>query len=131
MKKVFIIEDSKEMSRVYERAFRLNGYVVEMAHDGQSALDRLLSAKDAPSAIIMDINMPGINGYDLLKRLRGEAALKDVPMVVLTNSFFKDDSEKFLSQGADLYLVKIEQDFTEIVGKIDKLIEDQVLKNKK
>lgn len=131
MKKILIVEDNVEVSRMYERIFRLNGYQVELAYDGKEALETLHSSNELPSVIIMDVSMPNMNGYTLLKNIRNEQLFKDIPIAVLTNSIIKETSEEFFALGADLYLEKIRQTSKDIVDKINKLVEDHIISNKK
>ncbi len=119
---IFLLEDNAEMSRMYERAFRLRGYQVILADDGVKALAALDAMKDKPSALILDIMVPKMNGLDLMRDLRSKEIFKDVPIVVLTNSFYHDDSARFLDAGADLYLVKIEHQIKEVTEKVEALI---------
>ncbi len=120
--KIFIAEDNLEVSRMYERAFRLNGHEVALAYDGESARRDLLAMEETPVAILLDINMPHMNGLDLMLAIRENPRFKDVPIVVLTNSFYKEDEERFLSAGADLYLIKIEHQVKDVVSKVEALI---------
>ena len=120
--KIFIAEDNLEVSRMYERAFRLNGHEVALAYDGELAQRGLLAMEETPAAILLDINMPHMNGLDLMLAIREISRFKDVPIVVLTNSFYKEDQERFLSAGADLYLIKIEHQVKDVVSKVEALI---------
>ncbi len=107
---------------MYERAFRLNEYEVVLAYDGESAQRDLLAMEETPAAILIDINMPHMNGLDLMLTIRENSRFKDVPIVVLTNSFYKEDEDRFLSAGANLYLIKIEHQSKDIVAKVEALI---------
>ena len=120
--KIFLIEDNMEVSRMYERAFRLNGYEIEIAYDGETALQRLSDKESLPSAIVMDVMIPHLNGVELLERFRQDPRLAQVPVAVLTNSFRKEDEERFLALGAKLYMVKIDHRSAEVVEKIERLI---------
>lgn len=111
-----------EMSRMYERAFRLNKHEVALAYDGESAQSDLSTMEEVPAAILLDIGMPRINGFDLLLAIRKNPRYKDVPIVVLTNSFYTEDEERFLSAGATLYLIKIDSQPKDIVAKVEALI---------
>jgi len=121
-KKILIVEDSMEIARMYERAFRLNGFEVEMVHDGLDGLKALEGMQELPAAIVLDVVMPHMNGLDFILHVRANERYKAIPIAVLTNSFRKEDAQHFLSQGADLYLVKIETQSTEVVDKVKELI---------
>ncbi|MFA6341045.1 MAG: response regulator [Candidatus Paceibacterota bacterium] len=125
MTRILIVEDNEEVSRMYERLFRLNGYEVSIAPDGAYALKVLRSSSELPAAIIMDVSMPNMNGYTLLQNIKNEETLKKIPIAVLTNSIIKEKSEEFYALGADLYLVKLDQSSKDIVSKVDKLIKER------
>ena len=107
---------------MYERVFRFNGYEVVFSYDGESAQKDLSTMTEVPVAILLDIKMPHMNGLDLLLNIRKNPRFKDVPVVILTNSFYKEDEERFLSAGADLYLIKIEHQSKDIIEKVETLI---------
>jgi len=121
-RRVFLVEDNLEVSRMYERAFRLRGHEVELAYDGETALEKIRRAEVPPEAIILDVMIPHMNGVDVLREIRKDQKLAQVPVVMLTNSFHKDDEAIFLDLGADMYLVKIDNQSKEIVEKIEALI---------
>jgi len=122
MHKIFIAEDSVEVARMYERAFTLKGHEIVLAHDGQQALEMLQKDPETPAAVVLDIMMPHMNGLELIRHLRQDERFKQVPIAVLTNSFYKEDAERFLTAGADLYLIKIDNQSSEVVEKIEALI---------
>lgn len=121
-KNIMIVEDDLEVGRMLERAFRFGGYEVDLFHNGKSVLDYLKKSKKHPHAIIMDVIMPEMSGIELLKNIKKEPGLEKIPIMVLTNSFLKEDAEQFLNLGADLYLVKIQHKPIDIVDKINNLI---------
>jgi DNA-binding response OmpR family regulator len=124
VEKIFLIEDDLDVSRMYERAFRLYGYEIEIAHDGETALERLSQKDVLPDAIIMDVMVPFMDGFQLLERFRGDARLSKIPVAILTNSFHKEDEQRFLGLGAKLYMVKIEHQSKQVVEKVEQLIRE-------
>lgn len=122
MLRILLAEDDECLGRVYERAFRFASFDVELVRDGEETLQKLTTAKVLPDAIVMDIMMPKLNGFDLLVTLRNDSRYAAVPIVILTNSFVKHEAERFLSAGADLYFIKIEHQTKEVVEKIQELI---------
>ncbi len=121
-KKVFLVEDNLEITRMYERAFRFNGHEVEIAYDGESALEKLKTGDTKPGVIVMDVMIPHMHGTQLLQEIRRDPNLADVPVAILTNSFHQEDKDQFMALGADLYLVKIENQSRQVVEKIEALI---------
>lgn len=127
MNRILIVEDDAFVSRMYGRAFRTAGFEIETAPNGEVAMASL--AKDPiPSAILLDIMMPKMGGYELLQLIKKDKRLDKIAIAVLTNSFVLEDEKHFLEAGADLYLIKIENSSKEVVRKIINLIGE---KNKK
>lgn len=122
MNRILIVEDDIYVSRMYTRVFQASGFEVEAIADGQAALNRLSVHDSLPSAILLDIIMPRMSGLDLLQGIKRDPALAKVPVIVLTNAFVKEYEEQFMSAGADLYLIKIENAPKEVVDKVTDII---------
>ena len=102
MKKILIIEDEESISMVLEDDFRLEGYEVEVASDG---LDGLVKAADPEvDLIILDIMLPGMNGFDICKKLRSQGI--QTPIIMLTAKGQEIDRVLGLEFGADDYVTK-------------------------
>jgi DNA-binding response OmpR family regulator len=123
--KILIAEDDEEIGKMLERAFRFSGFEVDWIHDGKTTLEHLRKSEILPDAIIMDVIMPEMSGLDLLMKVKKETYLKNIPVMILTNSFLEENAEQFLALGADMYLVKIDHKPVDIVDKINKLIESK------
>jgi DNA-binding response OmpR family regulator len=121
-KTIVLIEDNQELSRMYERAFRLHGYEVVVYDDGEKARTGLEHPAQMPSIIILDVMIPKVSGIDLLRSLRSQHEYDAVPILVITNSFAADDEREFLAMGADQYLVKIDHQVPEIIEIAEGLI---------
>lgn len=119
---LFMAEDDPLMSRMYERAFKAAGYGLELAFDGEEALAKLKKMDPGPTLIILDIMMPKMNGFDVLRQLKQDEKLKKAPVIMLTNLAGESDAEKALSLGAVLYLVKSQYSPKEIVDKVKEII---------
>jgi len=115
-------EDDPLMSRMYERAFRLGGHELTLAHDGEEALASLQKMDEKPTLILLDIMMPKMNGFDVLRKIKEDEKLKSIPVIMLTNLAGESDAEKALGLGAVLYLVKSQYDPKQIVGKVQEII---------
>lgn len=122
MTRLFIAEDDPLMSRMYERAFRLGGHELTLAHDGEEALALLQKMEEKPTLILLDIMMPKMNGFDVLRKIKEDEKLKSIPVIMLTNLAGESDAEKALGLGAVLYLVKSQYSPKEVVGKVQEII---------
>ena len=122
MANIFMAEDDPLMSRMYEKAFRMSGYELEMALDGEEALSKLEKMEHPPTVILLDVMMPKVNGFDVLRKVKENEKLKKIPVIMLTNLAGENDAEKALGLGAVLYLVKSQYDPKEIVNKVKEII---------
>jgi two-component system response regulator MprA len=102
MAQVLVVDDEPAVRRALERALRLDKYDVELAVDGEEALDRL--AERPVDAVILDVMMPGVDGLEVCRRMR--AAGDRTPVLMLTARDAIDDRVLGLDVGADDYLVK-------------------------
>jgi len=126
MKKIFIADDDPAMMALYSRAFKLSGYNIDTAVDGQEALDKLLVLKSKPDLILLDIMMPKLSGFEVLESIKKDADLKKVPVIVLTNlaslKSAQSDLEKVRTLGAEDIVVKSDVDPKELVRRAENLI---------
>jgi two-component system response regulator MprA len=102
MAHILVVDDEPAVRRALERALRLDQYEVELAIDGEEALDRL--AEHPADAVILDVMMPGVDGLEVCRRMR--AAGDKTPILMLTARDAIDDRVLGLDVGADDYLVK-------------------------
>lgn len=121
-KKVLLVEDDQMLAEMYQEKLAMEGYQVILAQDGKVALKK---AKQQPEVILLDIMMPELNGFEVLKELKQKMDTKNIPVIVLTNVGSESaDSDKDLaiSLGAESYLVKSYHTPDEVVDKIKSLI---------
>lgn len=101
---VLIVEDSPVQAEMLRRIVEGAGYEVLLAGDGAAAL--ALARLRRPAAVVSDVNMPVMDGYELCRRLHGEAGLADVPVILLTSLADTGDVIRGLNAGADCYVTK-------------------------
>lgn len=123
MQKILIVEDNQELSRMYARVFRLSGYEAELAFDGKEAIEKVTRTPEKPILILLDVLIPNVSGLDVLRTIKQDESLKQIPVIILTNSFKKENADLFLSLGASLYLVKMENDPKHIIQKVNQLLQ--------
>ncbi len=103
-KTVLYIEDNKDNMTVVRKALTAVGFAFVGAVDGISGLD--LITRHDPDLILLDINLPDIDGYEVARRLRASPLPPRAPIVALTAHSLKGDAEKALAAGCDAYMVK-------------------------
>ena len=103
--KVLVVDDSSIMRRVIEQILGGLGHVAVQAGDGREALARLAEHRDV-GLILLDWNMPRMNGLELLHALRADAEARRVPVIVLTTEAERRKMIQAIEAGARLYLTK-------------------------
>jgi len=117
---VLVVDDSPSVRRVVSGMFRANGWNVQVARDGVEALD--LITKERPAAVLLDIEMPRMDGYELMATLRSQEQYKTLPLIVLTSRAASKHQQRAMQLGADDYVVKPYQEH-ELLGTIARLVQ--------
>jgi two-component system cell cycle response regulator DivK len=103
-KRILYIEDNPENRMLMRRVLMAEGYLMEEAVDGQSGMEK--AAESPPDLILMDINLPEIDGYEVTARLKQLPNMQGVPIIAVTANVMKGDREKTLAAGCDGYIQK-------------------------
>lgn len=112
MPKVLIIEDDDNLRDIYRREFELEGFTVETAKDGQEGIEKMVSFM--PGLALLDLYMPKMSGFDVLKNVKDNPTLKNIPIIVLTN--VNSDSQDLLKNwGATYFLLKADNTLKQVV----------------
>lgn len=122
MKKILIAEDETFIAELYHSRFEHSGMRVVMAKDGEEAWDAI--KREKPDIVLLDLNMPKLNGYDVLKLIRSDNHFKDLHVIILSNNDERKDIKEALALGANDYLVKVCFTPDEIVAAVKKSLED-------
>jgi CheY-like chemotaxis protein len=101
--KILIVEDSTDAREMLAMLFHMEGYSVATAEDGREGLMR--ASADTPDLILTDINMPNVDGAEMIRRLRAEPGSSRVPIVVMT-AYGADVADRAVESGADRALTK-------------------------
>ena len=120
-KKVFIIDDDEFLLDMYAVKFRESGFDVEIAMSGGDALDKIKNGL-APDVILLDLVMPGMDGFDFLKALKAGKLALSSRIVILTNLGQKEDIDKGMKLGARDYVIKAHHTPSEVVKKVQALL---------
>ncbi len=105
-KRILIVEDDLMLVEMYKDKLKLEGFRVATATDGKKALTRI---KEGADLILLDILMPGLNGFEVLKKIKASPETRDIPVIVLTNlgsTLTDNDKQLALSLGAADYMIK-------------------------
>ena len=102
-RKVLVVDDSKLMHKMYE--VMLRQYPLVYALDGRQALDRL-QAHDDIDLVLLDINMPNMNGLEFLAQLRAEGAWSNLPVIIISTEGREEDTARGIEAGANAYIKK-------------------------
>ncbi len=103
-KRILYIEDNPENRLLMRRVLMAEGYIVEEASDGNAGLQK--ASESPPDLILMDINLPEIDGYEVTARLKQLPNMAGVPIIAVTANVMKGDREKTLAAGCDGYIQK-------------------------
>ncbi|WP_138512088.1 Hpt domain-containing protein [Rhodoferax bucti] len=101
---VLVVDDSITVRRVTQRLLKREGYRVALANDGLHALEKL--QEEVPAVVLSDIEMPRMDGFDLARNIRGDARLKDLPIIMITSRIAEKHREHARELGVDHYLGK-------------------------
>ena len=101
---VLLVEDEEQLRRVMKDLLQREGYIVAEARDGIQALDEV--DRHAPDVIILDLNLPGLDGYGVLAQLRSRPATRKIPVMVLTAKGDEDNEVRVFEMGADDFVTK-------------------------
>lgn len=119
-KKILIIEDDKFLRKLVLRKLASEGYDVLEAVDGEHGIKEV-HAKN-PDLILLDLILPGIDGFEVLARIKQDKDTNSIPVIILSNLGQKEDIEKGFNLGAVDYLIKAHFTPNEIVEKVRALL---------
>ena len=104
MTRVLLVDDNPVVMAVYRSGLSMAGFTVDAAGDGEAALAQ--AAATIPDVIVLDLMLPKIDGFEVLRRVRADPRLKDVPVIVFSNSYTSDRTNEVWSAGATQVLAK-------------------------
>lgn len=119
-KKIIIAEDEPVLIEMYKLYFERAGYEVLKAGNGRECIDFV--KKEKPNIILLDILMPKLDGWEVLKQLKADPETKQVPILVFSNLGQTQEIQKGLDLGADDYVIKSNMTPKELLEKVEKMI---------
>lgn len=102
--KILIVDDEKDLANLVKLNLEVEGFQCSIANSGEEALDKLNS--ELPDLIILDIRMPGMDGFEVLRKLKSEDKLKNIPVMMFTTCTQEKDKQLAYQIGAAAYLEK-------------------------
>lgn len=120
MKNILLVEDDPLLVDIYKTKLEESGFGVRVVQDGNAVQGALESSK--PDLILLDIVLPNVDGWSILQAIKQNEKLRAIKVAILSNLGQKEEIEKGVKLGADLYLIKAHYTPTQVVEEIKKLI---------
>lgn len=121
---VLIIEDDPDIAEALRYGFENNDFQTRVALTGEEGLSASLDKQNPPAAILLDLLLPGMNGFELCRRLRNEALTRTTPIVIVSAKASEQDKAIGFQLGIDDYIVK-PFSIREVVARISSLLGDK------
>lgn len=121
--KLLIVEDDKFLRDLATQKLNQENFAVFAAVDGEQGI--AIAEKELPQVILLDILLPGIDGFEVLRRIRTNPTLKDARVIMLSNFGQREDVEKAIASGADQFLVKANFTLDEIIQEVKNLMKKE------
>ena len=115
-----LVEDDPFVVDIYTKKLTEAGFSVEVTQDKEETLKKISERK--PDLMILDIVLPNIEGWDLLKEIKEDLSFRDIKVAILSNLGQKDDVERGLKLGAERYFIKAHYTPTQVVEEIKKML---------
>jgi two-component system cell cycle response regulator DivK len=120
MTKILLVEDNEMNRDMLSRRLQKQGYEIAIAVDGEEGLAKAKS--EAPALILMDMSLPGIDGWEATRRLKAEQQTESIPVIALTAHAMADDRDKAMAAGCDDFDTK-PVELPRLLSKIQALLE--------
>lgn len=115
-KRILLIEDEEIMINLLEKKLKKEGYEVSIARNGKDGLEKIKNEK--PDLVLLDIIMPKMSGFEVMEEMRKDQKLKNIPVIVISNSGQPVELDKAKKLGAKDWLIKTEFNPEEVVKKV-------------
>lgn len=119
--KILIVDDDPFILDMYALKFREQGFDVEVARDGKEGLNKIKEYE--PEVVLLDVVMPILDGFDVMRELKKEKAGPTIRVILLTNLGQKDDVERGMQLGAYDYIIKAHFTPSEVVDKVRNILQ--------
>ena len=119
-KKILLIEDEEIIIDLLQKKLTKEGYEISVARDGEEGLEVMKKTK--PNLVLLDIIMPKMGGFEVMEAMTKEPELKNIPVIIISNSGQPVELDKAQKLGAKDWLIKTEFDPQEVIEKVKKQI---------
>lgn len=123
-KKILLIEDDLAVVRILETKLEIEGYEVLSAYNGKTGLEKVM--KEKPNLILLDILLPKMNGFEVLRKIKENSETSSIPVMILSNLGEDENINRGIKLGAKDYIVKAHYNLEEIVRKIRQILSHPV-----
>ncbi len=120
MKRIIIVEDDPMIMEIYHKKFSDSGFEVLTANGGEGALS--LAEKEKTDAILLDLIMPKMDGFEVVKKLREGICGPETKIIIFSNLSQREDRDKAMKLGADGFIIKSDYSPTELVKEVERLL---------
>ena len=118
---ILIVEDDKFLRDLIAQKLTKEGYDILTAIDGEEGIKKIKEGK--PDLILLDLILPGIDGFEVLSRMKGDENLAKIPVIILSNLGQREEVERGLKLGVNDYMIKAHFTPREIIDKIKTILE--------
>ncbi|MFA6389350.1 MAG: response regulator [Patescibacteria group bacterium] len=119
-KKILIVEDDSFLLTMYANKFEMENFEVLMAEDGKKGLK--LALKERPDLILLDLILPIMDGFEVLKEIKADEKVRRIPVILLTNLSQREEVDRALLLGAQDYMIKAHSMPSEVVEKVKNVL---------
>src|SRR5688500_18444497 len=119
-KKIVLADDEQFISIAYKDGLERVGYIISTAADGEEALNKVRA--EMPDLVLLDLIMPKMNGFEVLKALKSDPATANIPVIVLSNLSQATDANEVRALGALDFIVKSDISLKELTERIGKVV---------
>ncbi len=120
-RKIMIIEDNKDLQDIYKHSFEKYGYEVIVEGNGQEGVDGVIKA--LPDVILLDLMMPGMDGFGFLRKMKETGGLS-IPVIVCSNISDVDTINRAIKDGAEAVILKVDYSGKQLVDKVNFLVDE-------
>ena len=121
--KVLLIEDDKFMAELITMRFKKDGIAFDYAENAKVGLAKIKTEK--PALILLDIILPGMGGFEFLKKIKADKETASIPVIIISNLGQKVEIEQGMKLGAKDYLIKATHDLSDIIQKVNQALKEK------